>query len=66
MPGLGFLCSDRAILAHESLTLEPNISQNVSLMLLHCFHSFFHCRFQKAHTVRNANTAITQFTETSL
>jgi len=66
MAGLGFLCSDRANLAHESLTLEHNISQSVSLMTLHCFHFFFNCRFQNAHTVRNAYTAITQLTETYL
>jgi hypothetical protein len=39
--GLGSLCSDRAILSHESLTLEPNISQGVYQIHLYCCHCFF-------------------------
>lgn len=32
-------------------------------MPLHCCHCFLNCRFQNAHTVRNAHTAITKLTE---
>jgi hypothetical protein len=39
--GLGSLCRDWAILGHESLTLEPNISQGVSQIPLNCCHCFF-------------------------